>query len=303
MSTGWSLFVVILTILNIAACLWLLRWTSKPRAANEKIGGGADTGHVWDTDLREYNNPLPKWWLWLFYITVAFGVLYLVLYPGLGNFGGIKGWTQAGQYQQESAAVEARAAVLLAPLAAMPVADLVNNAQAMSTAHNLFQQNCAQCHGSDGGGAVGFPSLRDADWQWGSDADSVVASIAGGRVAAMPPWGAVLGEQGVQEAVAYVQQISGQPADAALATAGAAHYQTMCSACHGMDGKGNPLLGAPNLTDSVWVYGSDAASLTKTIVDGRNGQMPAWNDKLGEQRVKLLAAYVTKLAAGQSAGQ
>jgi cytochrome c oxidase cbb3-type subunit 3 len=299
MSTGWSIFVFVVTILNIAACFWLLRWTSKPRAANEKIGGGADTGHVWDKDLREYNNPLPKWWLWLFYITIAFGLLYLVLYPGLGNFGGVKGWTQARQYEEERAAVEARASALLAPLAAMPVADLVNNAQAMSTAHNLFQQNCAQCHGSDGGGATGFPNLRNKDWQWGGDADTVVATIAGGRVAAMPPWGAVIGEQGVKEVVAYVQQLSGQPADAALATAGAARFQTVCSACHGMDGKGNPLLGAPNLADDVWLYGSDTATLTKTVTDGRNGQMPAWNDKLGEQRVKLLAAYVTKLSSGQ----
>ena len=299
MTSGWSLFVIILTIANILACLWLLRWTAKPRAANEKIGGGADTGHVWDKDLREYNNPLPKWWLWLFYITVAFGLLYLAFYPGLGNFAGVSGWTQAAQYEEEKAAVEARAAELLAPLAALPVAELVNNEQAMSTAHNLFQQNCAQCHGSDGGGAVGFPNLRDASWQWGSDADSVVATIAAGRVAAMPPWAAVIGEPGVEEVVAYVQTLSGQQADATKAAAGQVHFQTLCSACHGMDGKGNPLLGAPNLTDEIWLYGGDAATIKQTVMNGRNGQMPAWGDKLGEQRIKLLAAYVTKLAAGK----
>jgi cytochrome c oxidase cbb3-type subunit 3 len=299
MTTGWSLFVLILTLANILACLWLLRWTSKPRAAGEKIGGGADTGHVWDEDLREYNNPLPRWWLWVFYITVAFGLLYLVLYPGLGNFGGIRGWTQSGQYEKERAAVEARAQQLLAPLAALPVADLVNNEQAMSTAHNLFQQNCAQCHGSDGGGARGFPNLANAEWQWGSDPDSVVTSIAAGRMAAMPPWAEVLGEQGVEEVVAYVQKLSSQPADAALATAGEARFQMLCAACHGMDGKGNAVLGAPNLTDDVWLYGGEAAAIKQTIVAGRNGQMPAFSDKLGEQRVKLLAAYVTKLASGQ----
>ncbi|MBK6351619.1 MAG: cytochrome-c oxidase, cbb3-type subunit III [Proteobacteria bacterium] len=299
MTTGWSLFVIILTIANILACFWLLRWTSKPRTASEKIGGGADTGHVWDKDLREYNNPLPKWWLWLFYITIAFGLLYLAFYPGLGNFAGLGGWTQAGQYERERAAVEARAATLLAPLAALPVAELVNNEQAMSAAHNLFQQNCAQCHGSDGGGAVGFPNLRDADWQWGSDADSVVATIAGGRVAAMPPWSAVIGEPGVEDVVAYVQTLGGQQADATKAAAGQVHFQTLCSACHGIDGKGNPLLGAPDLTDQTWLYGGDAATLKQTVMNGRNGQMPAWGDKLGEQRVKLLAAYVTKLAAGR----
>jgi cytochrome c oxidase cbb3-type subunit 3 len=299
MTTGWSLWIVILTIANILACVWLLRWTSKPKAADEKIGGGADTGHVWDKDLREYNNPLPKWWLWLFYGTVAFGLLYLALYPGLGNFGGSKGWSQAKQYEEERAAVEAKANELLAPLAALPVAELVNNEQAMSTAHNLFQQNCAQCHGSDGGGAKGFPNLANADWQWGSDADSVVATIAGGRIAAMPPWGEVLGPQGVDEVVAFVQSLSGQQADATLAVAGQARFQTVCAACHGVDGKGNPLLGAPNLTDDVWLYGGDAATIKQTVVAGRNGQMPAWNDKLGEQRVKLLAAYVTKLASGK----
>jgi cytochrome c oxidase cbb3-type subunit III len=253
---------------------------------------------VWDQDLREYNNPLPKWWLWLFYITIAFGVLYLALFPGLGNFAGMKGWTQSSQYAQERDAVEARAAQLLAPLAALPVAELVNNEQAMSTAHNLFQQNCAQCHGSDGGGARGFPSLADTDWQWGSDADSVVATIAQGRIAAMPAWGQVLGEAGVDEAVAYVQSLSGQPADATLAAAGKARFEQVCAACHGIDGRGNPLLGAPNLTDGVWLYGGDAATLKTTLMNGRNGQMPAWNDKLGEQRVKLLAAYATKLATG-----
>ncbi len=169
----------------------------------------------------------------------------------------------------------------------------------MSTAHNLFQQNCAQCHGSDGGGAVGFPNLRDANWQWGSDADTVVATIAGGRVAAMPPWAAVIGEPGVEEVVAYVQTLGGQQADATKAAAGQVHFQTVCSACHGMDGKGNPLLGAPNLTDEAWLYGGDAATIKQTVMNGRNGQMPAWGDKLGEQRVKLLTAYVTKLAAGK----
>ncbi|HET7203775.1 MAG TPA: cytochrome-c oxidase, cbb3-type subunit III, partial [Steroidobacteraceae bacterium] len=280
----------------ILACVWLLRWTSKPKTRDEKIGGGADTGHVWDGDLREYNNPLPKWWLWLFYVTVAFGLLYLALYPGLGSFSGAKKWTQVSQYEQEKAVVEARANELLAPLAALPIADLVGNEQAMSTAHNLFQQNCAQCHGSDGGGATGFPDLANADWQWGAESDAVVATIASGRIAAMPPWGAVLGDQGVEEVVAYVQTLSGQPADGGLAAAGEARYQQVCAACHGLDGKGMAAVGAPNLTDDVWLYGSDAATLRQTIVAGRNGQMPAWGEKLGEQRVKLLAAYVTKLA-------
>jgi cytochrome c oxidase cbb3-type subunit 3 len=296
MSSGWSWFVVILTVGNILACVWLLRWTAKPKTTDEQIGGGAETGHVWDHDLREYNNPLPRWWLWVFYITVVFGLLYLVLYPGLGNFAGVRGWSQARQYDEEKAVVEAKAHAMLAPLAALPVGDLVQNAQAMTTARNVYLQNCAQCHGSDGGGARGFPNLANADWQWGGDTDAVVGSIASGRIAAMPPWGDVLGEQGVTEVVAYVQSLGHQAADAARAAAGKARYDTVCAACHGADGHGNPLVGAPNLTDDVWLYGGDAASIKESIAHGRSGQMPAWGDKLGEQRVKLLAAYVTRLA-------
>jgi cytochrome c oxidase cbb3-type subunit 3 len=296
MSSGWSIFIVVVTIANILACVWLLRWTAKPKHAGEKIGGGSDTGHTWDGDLREYNNPLPKWWLWLFYITVVFGLLYLVLYPGLGNFGGTSGWSQAKQYEEEKAAVEAKAAELLSPFAAMTVPELAGNAQAMATASNLFQNNCAQCHGSDGGGARGFPNLTNADWQWGGDPDTIVQTIAAGRTAAMTPWGEVLGAEGVEQVVAYVQQLSGQPTDAAKAAAGATHFQTFCVACHGMDGKGMQAVGAPNLTDDVWLYGGDGGTIRETVVGGRMGQMPAFQDKLGEQRVRLLAAYVLKMA-------
>ena len=300
MTTGWSLFVIVVTIFSIAGCLWLLRWTSKPKSATEKIGGGADTGHVWDEDLREYNNPLPKWWLWVFYLTVAFSVLYLVLYPGLGNIAGVKGWTQAGQYEEEKAAVEAKAAAWYAPFAAMTVAQLAADPKAMSTARNLFQNNCAQCHGSDGGGAKGFPNLTDRNWQWGGDADTVVATITGGRIGAMPPWGPVIGADGVRQVVAYVQTLSGGAADGALAASGKTVFETNCVACHGQDGKGNPLVGAPNLTDKTWLYGGDETTITETVTNGRNGQMPAFNERLGAERVKLLAAYATRLAGSGS---
>ena len=300
MTTGWSLFVIVLTIVNILACVWLLRWTMKPRSATEKIGGGADTGHTWDGDLREYNNPLPKWWLWLFYITVVFGLLYLVLFPGLGAIQGVKGWTQAGQWEQENAAAEARVAAYLAPFASMSVPELAANAQAMATANNLFQNNCAQCHGSDGGGARGFPNLANSDWQWGGDPDTIVQTIANGRVAAgMVAWGPTLGEAGVAKVVAYVQKLSGQQHDAALAAEGEQLFLTTgCIGCHGMDGKGMTAVGGPNLTDDVWLYGGDEGTLKETVTGGRAGQMPAFQDKLGEQRVRLLAAYVLKLSGG-----
>jgi len=296
MSSGWSLYVTILVILNILACVWLLRWTSKPKSADEKIGGGADTGHTWDGDLREYNNPLPKWWLWLFYLTVVFGLLYLVLYPGLGTFKGAKGWSQASQWQQENDAAEAKVAAYLAPFASMTVPELAANAQAMATANNLFQNNCAQCHGADGGGARGFPNLANSDWQWGGDPDSIVQTITNGRTAAMTPWGEVLGAEGVEQVVAYVRQLSGQEHDAALASAGATQFMTYCAACHGPDGKGMAAVGAPNLTDDVWLYGGDVDTIRTTVIHGRMGQMPAFQDKLGEQRVRLLAAYVLRMS-------
>jgi len=300
MTSGWSLFVIALVVVNILGCFWLLRWTARPKSATEKIGGGADTGHVWDKDLREYNNPLPRWWLWLFYITIVFSVIYLALYPGLGSFTGIKGWTQAGQYVQQRTEADARAAAYLAPFAAMTVPQLAADAKAMATARNLFQVNCAQCHGSDGGGAKGFPNLSDKQWQWGGDPDTVVQTIMAGRVAAMPPWGQVLGAQGVDQVVAYVRQLSGQQADATLAAAGKTQFETVCAACHGVDGKGNPLLGAPNLTDDVWLYGGDAATIKLAVENGRNGQMPAFGERLGAERVRLLAAYALRLSESGS---
>ena len=300
MTSGWSLFIVLVTLIYILGCVWLLRWTSKPKAAGEKIGGGADTGHVWDKDLREYNNPLPRWWLWLFYITVVFAIGYLVLYPGLGSFAGVKGWTSSGQYQAERAAAEAKANAYLAQFASMTVPQLAADPKAMATARNLFQVNCAMCHGSDGGGAKGFPNLTDKNWQWGGDPDTVVQTITAGRIAAMPAWGPVLGPQGVDQVEAYVEQISGQPHDAALAAAGKTVFETNCAACHGVDGKGNPLVGAPNLTDDIWLYGGDAATLKLTIDAGRNGQMPAFGDRLGPERVRLLAAYAIHLSESGS---
>jgi cytochrome c oxidase cbb3-type subunit 3 len=300
MTSGWSLFVVILTVVNILACVWLLRWTSRPKSAGEKIGGGADTGHVWDKDLREYNNPLPKWWLWLFYITVVFGLVYLLWFPGLGKFTGMGGWTSDQQYAKESAAAEAKAAAYLAPFKSMTVPQLAADPKAMATARNLFQNNCAQCHGSDGGGAVGFPNLANADWQWGGDPDSIVATISGGRVAAMPAWLPVIGEQGVDAVVAYVETLSGQQADATLAASGKTIFETNCAACHGMDGKGMAAVGAPNLTDGVWLYGGDGYTLKATVANGRAGQMPAFGERLGDDRVKLLAAYALHLSESGS---
>jgi cytochrome c oxidase cbb3-type subunit 3 len=219
-----------------------------------------------------------------------------VLFPGLGNFDGVLSWSQEGQYLEEMAAAEAAQESVYARYRDMEPEALKADATAMDTAGRLFGQNCAMCHGSDGRGATGFPNLADDDWQWGGSFDQLLITLANGRQAAMPPFAPVLGGDGVPEVIAYVRQMAGLEADADLASAGQARFQTVCMACHGMDGKGNPALGAPNLTDDVWLYGSDAETIEYGLRNGRNGVMPAFGEALSEERRRLLAAYVQTLS-------
>ena len=295
MTTGWTLFIVILTAINVVGAVWLL-WVTSRRSPGEMQAGAETTGHTWDGDLKEYNNPLPRWWLWMFYGTVAFGIIYLVLYPGLGSWQGTRGWTQEKQWQEQVAAADAAAAPVYARFAGMSLADLGDDPDAMRVARNLYANNCATCHGSDARGAKGFPNLTDGDWLYGGAADTVLATISDGRNGIMPAWGETLGQPGVEETVAYVLTLSGQQAPADLAAAGKAKFEMYCGGCHGMDGKGLQAVGAPNLTDDIWLYGSDAAELRYGITNGRNNQMPAQLPLLGEQKVRLLAAYVLSLA-------
>jgi cytochrome c oxidase cbb3-type subunit III len=300
MSSQASLFIVAFTLVNILACVWILWWTGIGH--KKKDGSEPDkTGHVWDGDLEEYNNPLPRWWLGLFLITVVFGLGYLVLYPGLGNFPGTKNWSQVDQWQAQVNAQRAKFEDSVARLANMNLRELSQDTAAMSTAKNLFGQNCAQCHGSDARGAKGFPNLTDKDWLWGSQEDTVLATISEGRQGMMPPWGEVLGEQGVEEVATYVYSLTHADAPADKATAGKERFVATCSACHGADARGNPLMGAPNLADNVWLYGGDISSLKETIVKGRQNQMPAHLNTLGETRVRLLAAYVLSLGGTDAA--
>ena len=294
LNSFWNGFVIIITVGSILACWWLLHWT-KGVSGREGDNVGS-TGHVWDEDLTELNSPLPRWWLHLFNITIVFALLYLVLFPGYGNFGGVLNWTQAGQYQEEMAAAETAQQAVFARYRDMEPTALMADAEAMATAGRLFRQNCAMCHGSDGRGATGFPNLADRSWQWGGTHEHIMDTLANGRTAAMPPWVAVLGEEGVAEVVNYVLQLSGQPADAQLASAGQGRFQTVCMACHGMDGKGNPALGAPDLTDDTWLYGGDTEDVEYAVRNGRNGVMPAFGETLSEERRKLLAAYVQSLS-------
>jgi cytochrome c oxidase cbb3-type subunit 3 len=297
MSSPISLFIIVFTLGNILACLWLMWWTARYRASAtpKQVGEPDKTGHVWDEDLEEYNNPLPRWWLGLFIITVVFGIVYLLLYPGLGNFGGLKGWTQVGAYEKQVSAQRVKLEERLASLKDKSILELARDTSAMSTAKNLFGQNCSPCHGSDARGAKGFPNLVDNDWLWGGTDDAVYTTIAYGRQGTMPPWGEILGPQGVEEVAAYVYSLTHDGVPAATVAAGRARFTAMCAACHGADAKGNPLIGAPDLTDNVWLYGGDLDSIRETIAKGRSNQMPAHLDTLGDTRVRLLAAYVLSL--------
>lgn len=294
LNSFWNWFVILISVLTILACWWLLHWTKGISGrTSDEVGS---TGHVWDEDLTELNTPLPRWWLHLFNITIIFALVYLVFYPGLGNFAGVLGWTQESQYQEEVAAAHAAQEPVFARFRDMDPAALMADADAMATAGRLFRQNCAMCHGSDGRGATGFPNLANDDWQWGGTHEQIMATLQGGRVAAMPPMAAALGDDGVREVVAYVQQLSGQEADAQLAGAGQARFQTICMACHGMDGTGNQALGAPNLSDDIWLYSGNAGDIEYAVRYGRQGVMPAFGEALSEERRKLLAAYVQSLS-------
>lgn len=290
----WNWWVVLISVGTILACWWLLHWTKGVSERSDDDDGS--TGHVWDEDIRELNTPLPRWWLHLFNITIVFALVYLALYPGLGNFSGFLGWTQIGQYDEAVASAAVAQEPVFARFREMDGNALMADAEAREIGGRLFGNNCAMCHGSDGRGAKGFPNLADNDWQWGDSYDAVLSSISTGRIGAMPPMGAALGEDGVREVVAHVQQLSGQKADPEMAAAGQARFQMVCMACHGMDGTGNQALGAPNLTDEIWLYGGNPADIEATIVSGRNGNMPAHENLLNEDRRRLLAAYVKGLS-------
>jgi cytochrome c oxidase cbb3-type subunit 3 len=297
MSTGTSWFIIIVTLLNIAGCVWLL--VANGRAA-DPAGTPKDTGHVWDGDLQEYNNPLPRWWFWLFIISVVFSLAYLALYPGLGNFRGALGWSQSGQHAAEVARANAAQKDRYARYASLSLPALAADPEAMGTARTLYANYCAACHGSDARGGPGFPNLTDQDWLWGGEPELVLGSISGGRIGAMPGWEAVLGTTGVDEVTAYVLGLSAGGALGPAAAAGQEKYMTFCVACHGADGTGNQALGAPNLTDGEWLYGGDEAAVRQSIAQGRQGQMPAHEALLGPDRVRLLAAYVLKLSSGDA---
>ncbi|WPC68783.1 cytochrome-c oxidase, cbb3-type subunit III [Rhodoferax ferrireducens] len=292
-SNFWSIYVAGITIVSIVACLLLLILTGKSKGMSASDN---TTGHVWDGDLREMNNPLPRWWAWLFVITIVFSFVYLALYPGLGTYGGKLGWTSVGQHQTEVDKGNAEVAPLYAKFSAMKPEDVAKDAQAMAIGERLFMNNCAQCHGSDARGNKGFPNLTDNDWLGGGTPEIIKADITKGRIAVMPPMAAAVGTaEDVKNLAQYVLSLSGSPHDSVQAALGKEKF-AVCAACHGIDGKGNQTLGSANLTDNIWLHGYGEAAIVAMINEGKTNQMPAQADKLTEAQVHVLASYVWGLS-------
>ena len=293
MSAFWHWFVVIITLAFTAGMVWLFIATGKTKVSSGTNREGQETtGHVWDEDLEELNNPMPRWWLWLFYGSVIFALIYLALYPGLGRFGGLLGWSSSGQYAEERADANAAFQDRFGELVTMPLDQLARHPDALSAGRNLFRTNCSTCHGSDARGARGFPNLTNNHWSWGGEPEQVWTSIYYGRQGVMPGFGAALGDDGLVETVAFVQYLGGQNVDSRLADAGRQRFEIFCAACHMPDGTGNPMLGAPDLTAGIFTYGGTVTDLSETIRDGRAGVMPAQRNLLGETRARLVTAYV-----------
>ncbi|HDY8066984.1 cytochrome C oxidase Cbb3 [Vibrio vulnificus] len=323
MTTFWSLWIIVITVGTLVGCAVLLYWCAKDKMGVEE---GADMGHEYD-GIRELNNPLPKWWTYLFVGTFIFAAVYLTLFPGLGNFKGVLGWQssaqtvrtveeskqaianaqsnkQLNQYAKELDDADAYFGEAFRRLAfddngLRPIPAIAGDDEALKVGQRLFLQNCSQCHGSDARGQKGFPNLTDTAWLYGGEPQAIVTTIMHGRIGQMPAWKDALGEQGVEEVVSYVLSLSGRKVNAREAEAGKARF-VVCAACHGTDGKGNPAVGAPDLTDKDWLFGDSRADIIETVMNGRSGVMPAWKDILGEDKVQLVSAYVWSLSNGEN---
>ena len=285
----WSIYISAITLIGIAACMLLLWRTGKGRVHGS---GNESTGHVWDVDLREMNNPLPRWWVWMFVISVVFSLAYLVLYPGLGSFAGQLAWSSSGQYEDEVAKAQAAEAPLYAKFSAMTPEQLSRDPQAKQIGERLFMNNCAQCHGSDARGSKGFPNLTDGDWLYGGTTDKIKETITLGRIGQMPPMAAAVGTaDDVKNVANYVLSLSGSPHDSLRAALGKPKFST-CATCHGAHGAGTQALGAPNLSDNVWLHGYGENAILAMVNQGKVNQMPAQTGKLTEAQIHVLTGYV-----------
>jgi len=307
MTPGWSVYVIVLIVLNIAGCAWLLWWTSRSLPAGSKPD---DTSHIWDGDITEYNKPLPRWWINLFYITILFGLAYLFWYGGWGSYPGYGKWSSQAEHARDKAVEDAKLDKTFALYQKQPLPVLARDPVALALGRSIFNNTCATCHGSSAQGAIGFPNLSDDIWHWGGSPDQVLASVLDGREGVMPEWGKVLtgigGPNAVDYVVSYVQTLSDpeQLQNNYLAAQGRPLYNSVCVACHGDRGQGNQDLGAPSLADDYWMYGSSKQAQTTSIANGRHGIMPAHRELLGETRSRLVASYVWSLSnTGKSASK
>jgi cytochrome c oxidase cbb3-type subunit 3 len=291
-NSGWALFVAGTTIVGLILCLVLLILASRRKVmANDNT-----TGHVWDEDLRELNNPLPRWWMWLFVITLVFAAVYLAFYPGLGATKGTLGWTSIGQLEAEQDKARAAMAPVYAKFTTMNAEQLGRDTTAMGIGGRLFLNNCAQCHGSDGRGSKGFPNLTDNDWLGAGTPEYIEKTITEGRVGMMPTMAAAVGSgDDVKNVANYVLSLSGSAHNSVAAQLGKEKF-VVCAACHGPDGKGNPTLGAPNLTDKIWLHGWGEAAVVAMVTNGKNNVMPAQGRLLTPDQIHVLAAYVWNLS-------
>ncbi len=289
----WSVYGAGITLAGIGGCLVLLVITARKKVVSDEEN---TTGHVWDEDLRELNNPMPRWWVWMFVITIIFGLLYLTAYPGLGTYAGKLQWSQVGAYEAEVEKAKAELEPLYARFTAMSTEDVSKDNQAMAIGERLFMNNCAQCHGTDARGSKGFPNLADSDWLHGGAPENIKQTITQGRIGMMPPQAEAVGSpDDVRNLAHYVLSLSGSPHDSLKASLGKSKF-TACAACHGMDGKGNTMLGAPNLTDDIWLHGWGEQAIVDMINNGKMNEMPAQDKKLTPAQIDVLTAYVWGLS-------
>ena len=293
-SSVWSYFISIIALGGVIFCLWLLytqrAWLKRDAATVE------DTGHVWDGDLSELNNPVPRWWT-IFYIGLCVVALTLFfLYPGLGTYKGSIGYSSAGQVKAQQEALNERIKPVYARYKDMSIPEVAQDAEARQIGQRLFLNNCAQCHGSDAHGAANFPNLSDNDWLHGGAPEQIMQTITKGRHGMMPAWAAQIKPAEASDIAQYVRSLSGLAADSLRILPGKRGFETYCVACHGVDGKGNTAVGAPNLTDEVWLYGSSEAKIVETILNGRTNIMPAQEGILTEDQIRLLTAWVWGLS-------
>lgn len=298
MSLFWNFWIIGLTLINLALVLWVLLANRKVAVSDQDEVENRTTGHVYD-GIEEYDNPLPRWWFMMFIITFVFTAIYLVLYPGLGSFKGVLGWTSVNELRGHQAKADELYAEQFGIYAQTPIEELAQDPQAMKIGARLFGNNCAVCHGADGGGNWGYPNLTDKDWIWGGTPEQIKTTLVNGRKAAMPAWGGILGEQGINSVTEYLLQLNDREHDVQQASVGAKLFAQNCAACHGPAAQGNPLLGAPNLTNNIWLYGGEPHEIRQTLREGRNGVMPAQKDLLKEDRIHLLTAYVYSLSLEQ----